>query len=255
MDTDVLVLDTIDHGESDVIVTLFTRESGRLAAIAKGAKKSKKRFVNKLELFTFLHIGYEQRSNSTLGFLKEAEIHTSFPNIRQFPELYSISSIIREFLLLSIKEGEQEQELFRLSLWSLHQLNQFQPARSTLALFLIRYLSELGYRPDLHSCGNCQSPFEPDRQYRFMPNSGRLICSNCTQHEGSGISVANGTIKVLQAAQTIPLERLHRVRISGAALVESLKLLHNFSVQILQRDIISWKELNKYAPTTRSEKK
>ncbi|MGW8193663.1 MAG: DNA repair protein RecO, partial [Desulforhopalus sp.] len=102
METEAIVLDCIDHGESDIIVTLFCLDGGRLSAIAKGAKKSKKRFVNKLEIFTFLHITYQRKSSTSLAFLAEAELHTGFVNIRSNLELYTIASIIREFLLIGV---------------------------------------------------------------------------------------------------------------------------------------------------------
>ena len=113
METEALVLDCIDHGESDLIVTFFSLDAGRLSAIAKGAKKSKKRFVNKLELFTFLHINYRQKG-SGLAFLSEAELHTSFLNIRQNAALYTVASIIRESVLIGVKDGEPDKKTFRL---------------------------------------------------------------------------------------------------------------------------------------------
>ena len=55
-DTEAIVLDCRDHGESDKIVTFFCLDAGRLAGIAKGANRSKRRFVNKLELFSSLQL-------------------------------------------------------------------------------------------------------------------------------------------------------------------------------------------------------
>ena len=69
MESGAIVLDTTDHGESDLIVTLFCQESGRVTAIAKGAKRSKKRFVNKLEFFTYLQVNYQQKNEQVLAFL------------------------------------------------------------------------------------------------------------------------------------------------------------------------------------------
>ncbi len=107
-ETDAIVLNCTEHGESDLIVTLFCQDVGRLSAIAKGAKRSKKRFTNKLELFSFLHVTYQQKANRTLAFLVDAELHTSFLHIRQNLELYSIASVIREFLLNGVRENEPD---------------------------------------------------------------------------------------------------------------------------------------------------
>lgn len=243
MHSDAIVLDTTDHGESDLIITLFSQDCGRLSAIAKGAKKSKKRFVNKLELFTYLQIQYQQKNAGALAFLREAEIHTSFPNIRYNLNLYTVASIIREFLLLGVKDGEPDTNIFRLSLWAFHQLDTQKKSSPVLVLFLIHFYNYIGYRPDFSCCSHCQSPVSPSLKYRFNSASGQLICSNCSQGHNTGRQLSYGTIKIIQNCQDQPIERLHRLNFSGAILTESLQLLHNFGRQIFQREITSWQIL------------
>ena len=243
MESDAIVLDTTDHGESDLIVTLFSHDSGRLSAIAKGAKKSKKRFVNKLEIFTYLQIHYQQKNERALAFLSEAEIHTAFPNIRFNLNLYGVASIIREFLLLGVKDGEPDANIFRLSLWAFHRLDSKADERQVLVLFLIHFFNYIGYRPDFGTCVSCNQKISPSNSYRFNSASGQLLCSNCNKHGKTGRPLSYGTIKIIQNSQDQPLERLHRLKFSGSILSESLQLLHNFGRQIFQREIISWQIL------------
>lgn len=244
VDTDAIVLDCIDHGESDLIVTLFCRDRGRIAAIAKGAKKSKKRFVNKLELFTFLRVNYQQKDIQSLAFLAEADIHTSFLNIRKSLGLYTTASVIREFLLIAMREGEVDLKVFRLSLWALHQLNLSNQPQAILALFLVRFFDCVGYRPDLENCHVCNSTVRVHTSYSFDITGGGLICSNCSSNGPKVMPVSSGTIKLLHAAQDQPLEKLHRLKLSGPLLREALTLLHSYGRQLFQRDIASWKLLH-----------
>ncbi|MBU1566323.1 MAG: DNA repair protein RecO [Proteobacteria bacterium] len=241
METDAIVLDCNDHGESDVIVTLFSLEVGRITAIAKGAKKSLRRFVNKLELFSFLHVVCTRKAGKSLSFLAEADLHTSFLNIRKDLELYAVASVIREFLLVGIREDEPDERIFHLSLWSLHKLDLLQQPRAILALFLIRFFEYVGYRPDLETCGKCAIQVIPQKKYSFDPSRGRIICSGCVNSSTEGISLSHGTIKILRSAQDLPLERLHRLKISGTILQEALTILHSYGRHLFQRDIISWK--------------
>lgn len=240
MESDAIVLDTTDHGESDLIITFFSHNSGRLSAIAKGAKKSKRRFVNKLEIFTYLQIQYQQKNERALAFLSEAEIHTSFPNIRFHLNLYGAASIIREFLLLGVKDGEPDINIFRLSLWAFQQLDNKANEQQVLVLFLIHFYNYIGYRPDFGTCVNCHKTVNPANTYRFNSTSGQLLCSNCNKHSKNGYLLSYGTIKMIQNTQNQPLERLHRLKFSGSILSESLQLLHNFGRQIFQREITSW---------------
>lgn len=245
-ETDAVVLNSIEHGESDVIVTLFCQDIGRLSAIAKGAKKSKKRFVNKLELFSFLHITYQQNANRSLAFLAEAELHSSFLQLRQNLELYTIASVIREFLLFGIRENEADVSIFRLCLWALHNLDRKQPPMTVLCLFLVRFYDYVGYRPDLQVCARCRAIVSTRHQYTFDPSSGRTVCSICSPYLPQGIPLSHGTIKILRSAQDQPIERLHRLKMSGPILYEGISLLQNYGNQLFQRDIVSWNMVRKF---------
>lgn len=244
-ETEAVVLDCFEHGESDVILTLLSRDVGKLSAIAKGAKRSKKRFVNKLELFSFLHITYQTSPNRGLSFLSEAELHTSFLNIRRNFGLYTTASIIREFLLITIREGEADDRLFRLTLWALHNIDQQLAPLTTLTLFLTKFYEIIGYQPDFTSCNICNGQTTVNRRYSFDTTAGGLVCPECSNPGQRLVRLSNGTIKMLRSAQAQPLERLHRLKISGNILRESLSLLHDYGKQLFQREIISWKFLQK----------
>ena len=246
METEAIVLDCYDYGESDIIITFFSQEKGKITAIAKGAKKSQQRFVNKLELFSFLHIICSTKAGQNLAFLSEADLHTSFINIRYNLGLYTVASVIREFLLTGIKEDEPDEQIFGLSLWALHHINLLQQPDTILTLFLIRFFEYLGYRPNLETCCKCDQQISIDKKYNFSPSEGRLICSGCNDNSGRGIALSHGTIKILRSAQDLPLERLHRLKISGIMLREALELLHYYGRHLLQREIISWNFMRAY---------
>ena len=254
-ETEAIVLDCFEHGESDLIVIFLSRDAGKLSAIAKGAKRSKKRFVNKLELFSFLHITYKTSPNGSLSFLSEAELHTSFLSIRQNYVLYTTASILREFLLITIREGETDDRLFRLSLWALHNIDQGLQPLAILALFLTNFYEIIGYRPDFTICNSCNSQTTINRRYSFDTTTGGLICPDCSHQGQRLIRLSQGTIKMLRSAQVQPLERLHRLKISGNILQESLSLLHDYGKQLFQREIISWKLLQRQQPLNHNKKR
>ncbi|WP_419176095.1 DNA repair protein RecO [Desulfosediminicola sp.] len=244
-----IILDTLDHGESDLIVTLYCRHGGRSSAIAKGAKKSKRRFVNKLELFTFIHVRLKQRNTRSLAILEEAELHSAFLPLRSHIIPYTAASVLREFCLLATREGEEDERIFTLLVWSLHHLSLPQPRLSHLQivmLFLLRFYDYIGYRPDFSLCFHCGNDGQADSSSSFGFNTahGGLICTSC---KGSGFSSAiplsTGTIKTLQLCQDTPLDKLHRLKVQDKSLYEALNVLHRFGKHILQRDIISWKML------------
>jgi DNA repair protein RecO (recombination protein O) len=247
METEAIVIDCHDFGESDLIITLLSQERGKIAAIAKGAKKSLQRFVNKLELFSFIHIICTRKAGRQLAFLAEAELHTSFIKIRCDFHRYTIASVVREFLLTGTKEEEPDERLFRLSLWALHNINTLRQPNAILAIFLIRFFECLGYRPNLEICTKCARQICTGNRYSFLPGEGTIICSACNGGEtDKGIALSHGTLKLLRSAQDLPIERLHRLQISGFMLNETLHLLHYYGNHLLQRDIASWKFMQTY---------
>lgn len=241
-DTDALIIDNRDYKESDKIITLLCKDFGRISCIVKGAKNSKKRFVNKLELFSFLHITFTDYPNRSLAFLNEAELHTAFIEIRNSSKLFTFSSIIQEFLLQATKEREADFSLFQLSLWAFHNLNQQQPPPTVLTLFLIRLYDILGYRPNLSDCQRCEKSSDNGINFSFQLTTGSLICQTCSKESHQKI-LSPGTIKFLRAAQDQPIERLHRIKADRKVIDEALQLLHLYGRNILQRDIISWRML------------
>src|SRR5512140_1757045 len=74
------VLSTIDYGDSDRIVSLFTLEHGRIRAFARGARKSRKRFGAALE--TFARIEAQVRVKDGLSGIQQADIQNIYPRIR-----------------------------------------------------------------------------------------------------------------------------------------------------------------------------
>ncbi len=243
-ETDALIIASRDYKDSDKIITLLSRDFGRISCIVKGAKNSKKRYVNKLELFSFLHITFTDYPNRSLAFLNEAELHTAFIEIRYNTDIFTFSSVIQEFLLQATKEREVDFGLFQLSLWAFHNLNQQQNPHTVLTLFLIRLYDRLGYRPDFSRCQQCEKQPGGKVKFSFHLSSGGVICQSCSIDTHNKL-LSPGTIKFLATAQDQPLDKLHRIKAGGKIIDEALHLLHLYGRNILQRDIISWRMLKK----------
>ena len=116
------VIDVKNYGESDKIVTFFTENRGRLSGIAKGAKKSFKRFLNKLELFTLLDIQITDSRSSTLVMINGAELINSFPTLRENYGLYTAATLVSELTLHWTRENDPDPSVFLLLDWTFNKL-------------------------------------------------------------------------------------------------------------------------------------
>lgn len=240
-----IVLNHYDHGESDKIVTFFCQDVGLVTGIAKGANRSKKRFVNKLEIFSLLHIYYQHKGSNSLAFIKKAEHINSYLNLRKDIYLYSCADVIRELVLLTSREMSGDDGLFDLIKWSLKILDEKHDRLSALSIFLIRLLDLLGYRPNLSSCTHCHQSLSTRKTYQFHCLSGTLICKDCKDQPPSLKPVSHGTIKFLESARNLPLNRLHRLKPSRQNIAESTTIMHRYFRHLFQKDIHSWNVLMK----------
>ncbi|MDA8164446.1 MAG: DNA repair protein RecO [Desulfobacteraceae bacterium] len=245
--TPAVVIGVADHGESDKIVTCYCPGLGKLKGIAKGAKRSRKRFVNKLELFSLLEIQYATGSRTSLVRIDQAEMLTPFPTLRRSYDAYAGAALICELLLNWTRENDGDDELFALVVWALTQLDQGQPVGDTLVLFQIRMLDLLGYRPRLHGCLECGGLAPAGAPYRFSPSRSGLLCSRCGCRQTGAVpdqaSLSLSTVMLLLKAQDLPREKLSRLRFSPAAARESLTMLRHYGTYLLQREIYSWNHL------------
>jgi DNA repair protein RecO (recombination protein O) len=217
-----------------------------MTGIAKGAKRSQKRFVNKLELFSLLSIRYTEPRQGSIVFIVEAELFESFIRLRQRVSLYMAATVIRELTLLATRDLAGDDGFFSLLHWGLQSLEAGRPAMTVLALFQIKFFEQIGYRPNLNSCLRCNQPLDVTRCYGFDSRGGSIVCRDCQMVSGQApaLPLSQGTIKILASAQHQPLSRMHRLHLSGAGLYEALSLLHQYGRHLLQREICSLKLLS-----------
>ena len=242
-DLPALVLDSHNYGESDKIIVFFCQNVGRISALARGAHRSKKRFVNKLEIFTFLQITYSKSSMGSLFMLDEAELVNSFITLRTNLKSYQVGSIIREYMLLTTRETGDDDQLFQLALWALHSLDSGIDQKQVLALFMIKLFDVLGYRPDFSICQSCGTIPAEGQEVLFNVQAGTITCKNCSTGPQSGRRLASGAARMIKTIQQQPVARLTRFKPSGAVLEQMLDCSHRYSRHLFQRDIHSWKGL------------
>ena len=236
-----VVLDCRDHGESDKIVTFFCQNLGRITGIAKGAKRSKKRFVNKLEIFSSLRIQHTLPQNGRLAFIAEAELLDGFLTLRTDFSRYTTANVIREIVLLATKDLEGDEELYPLLHWALASLNNCKAPNPILIYFLIRFFAIIGYSPNLTSCTECACQLVQHEMFSFHAQSGGILCSQCNKGKHTTrIQLSCGTLRSLDMALKQPLDRLQRLQLTEQSRREALSFFHLYARQLFQREIVSW---------------
>ncbi len=237
-----IVLRVNDLGESDKIVTCYSREDGKIAGVAKGAKKSMKRFSNKLEIFSLLEVIYNDRGRSGLVSITEAELVTPFISLRENYERYVSGALACELVYFWSKESDADKNIFDLLLWALQSIDRGDPPKMVQIFFQLKLYTVLGYRLHLASCIKCENSQQSGAPYIFYPGRHGLLCQNCSPGlvARDCVSLSINTIKLLQHAQDLPMEKLGRLRFSEASIREALLLFKIYGQYLLQREIAPW---------------
>jgi DNA repair protein RecO (recombination protein O) len=241
-----IVINVMDYGESDKIIAFYTRHHGKIKAIAKGAKRSKKRFVNKLEFFTNLTLTAVPGRHSSLARVDQAELVNPYPTLRENFHRYTAAMLVCELVDQWTRENDCDEHLFFLLNWVLDEIAVSKSLADIIIFFQIKLLDIVGVGLQLDQCLSCNTTI-CNRSYRFSQAYNGLLCSDCwTQNEATGrLDLSAATIKTLLKARSLPLAKLHRLKLSKISLRQATKLLRYYQQFQLQRDINSWKQFSK----------
>ena len=238
--TDAVVIHRADFGESDIIVTLYTYDLGKLRAIAKGAKKSKKRFVNNLQLFSYIRIIF---SEGRTGLIRLDQADIIIPFFRIGEDMYKVlyGSYFLELVKEMTGETESNPQLFELLVAFLTLLNDSTPREEYLRIFELRILDLLGYRPRLAECTICSRMVSPDKEAWFSYRHGGVICMGCQTKTLGTTSISGETLKAMEIALRVDLSEVKGILFSRDVLAESREILPRFVQHQLGKGLKSLK--------------
>jgi DNA repair protein RecO (recombination protein O) len=245
-----IVMHSFNYGESDKIVTFLTKDFGKLRGIAKGARRSKKRFQNALELFTHLKLIFFDREGMGLVRAQGCDLLDSFPRVRENLTKILYGNYFLEMVNEMAGEREPHLDVFDLLLSFLKMLDSAEPREDHLRVFEIRVLSLFGYRPDLTCCSLCRRDWEALQENPsvfFSIEKGTLQCSHCSHPADERVPLSLGTARLIEGISDSEISRVHRFRFTPQALLESRALLPRFIAYQLGKELKSLKALGTIA--------
>jgi DNA repair protein RecO (recombination protein O) len=239
--TQATILRTIDYGDSDKIVTLFTSRYGKIVAIAKGAKKSLKRFGGTLELFSLVDVVWSRGGRKGLPILKEATVIEPFDRIRTDIFKTAYACFWSELIYKWMEEGQKHYPSFELLTHVLSCLDEDEIDDDFLSiLFQVKFLALCGFAPNLERCSVCQKPIDAfsEKLVAFNFKKGGVICLECLGKEGD-ISLSKGTIKQLLWVFNTPLDKALRIKCSKESKEEGNRFIEAFVTYCFDRELKS----------------
>jgi len=231
LQTTAILLRSVDFGESDRILHLLVPESGRLTAIAKGARRSVRRFSGTLDLFNHLRVQIDRRREGAMARLDQAVLIRAFSPLRTQPARFALGCYLLELLDRLAPEGGARADTQRLFAFSLRALAAAaeRPADARLRLFLeLQALDLLGLRPELARCVRCGAEPRSAPRIGFHVAEGGPLCSACGRGAEGVLEVHAGTLRALELLLRLDEDRLARLVLPAAGLEEARELLERF---------------------------
>jgi DNA repair protein RecO (recombination protein O) len=200
-----LVLRAIDFSETSAIVTLFTREFGKISGMAKGARRPKGPFEHALDLLGQCRIVFLRKSSGALDLLTEAKLERRFrPRGRDLASLYA-GYYVAELLIELTHDYDPHPLLFDTAVETLAALagapaaaaGKPSDAASSVLRFELAALRLLGHLPSFENCAECGAEVPREGRVPFGLLAGGVLCDKCRVGKRSRVSVSGPVIEAL----------------------------------------------------------
>ncbi|HWQ62168.1 MAG TPA: DNA repair protein RecO [Negativicutes bacterium] len=229
---EAILLAVRDYDDASRMVTLFSREYGKLAAVAYGARRPRSELSGCTQAFA--HVDLVLAAGKGIDSIKQCAIRRSFRELREDLDKMAYSALLSELVTELWPEREPEPEAFDLLLAAFSLLGS-RNARLTALAAALQLLSLAGFRPELESCVVCGRPLAFPA--RFDAAAGGGVCEGCGEPHLAPFSAEGKAFfaRLLALDFTVP----GSFSVTGAALMETERLLGEFLTWRLDKPLKS----------------
>lgn len=231
---EAVVLRSIKLGEADRIVTLFTRDHGKVRAVAKGVRKTKSRFGGRLEPFNRLQV-LLYRGKGDLDTITSADVEEANVGLRRDYLNLAAAGTVAEVVERITPDRERSLPIYTLLTSGLRSLSE-HGAASIVPAFLLKLLSVSGYHPQLRVCAGCGNSRVLGG---FSSLLGGAVCEGCWNEDQGAVGLGADRIGLMARLLTddfgAPAEE--------SAAWEVIRVLRSYTEFHLERPLRSFEML------------
>ena len=221
--TEGIVLKSMEYEEADKIVTIYTKDYGKITAIAKGVRKTKSKFGSSLEILT--HSNFLIYKGRNIDIVSQTEILESFFSTSKEVIKFAFAVNCVEVVNRLTEEQEINIGLFNLLKEVLHYLKGSNDPKLLTLSFKWQTISILGYRPSLDHCCRCNKSVEDQKEIYFNIKEGGLVCNNCIAKDKEGcVKVSLYFNKLVRKILNTPLSTISNATIPVKKMKELEKI-------------------------------
>jgi DNA repair protein RecO (recombination protein O) len=232
--TDAIVLSRFDLGEADRVLTLITPEHGKLKAIAKGIRRPSSRLGGSLEPFAELNVALAR--GRTFDVVTEVRVGHAWLALRDRLESAATAWYLAELADRSLEERHEARELYALLRRAYELLDAGMAPGRVARWYEMHLADELGQRPEVDRCVECDRMLEPDERFRWVPPLGGVVCHRCPGPPADRTDLSLEALKLLKAYQRLDVEAIAALRLLPVVEREVESAMRDFMRVALERD-------------------
>ena len=230
-----IVIRSVEFSETSLVVTLFTREFGKIGALAKGARRLKGPFESALDLLALCRIVFLRKSSESLDLLTAAKLLRRFRSAgRDLAGLYA-AYYVAELLNGLTDDGDPHPELFDLADETLVLLAAGDSVAKSVVRFELGTLRLLGHMPLLDACVECGVPIAPAGRVAFGLIDGGVLCPRCRGGKDQVVLVSAGVLRAMAQLADPDGNLWRRLEMDPRSFGELRRVLNRYLTHLLGR--------------------
>ena len=229
---EAVIISHKDFGEADRLVTLFSREAGKIRGMAKGVRRMGSRKAAYLE--PFMHSRVVLAKGKTFWILTQADGIKQYASIPESLEKTGRAAHIVELAERFTVEEEPSPQLFRLIIDTLDRIDQDDDTFTPTLFFELRILGHAGFRPDLVDCVGCGRAITAQDQF-FSVDQGGVVCPRCGGLYQHVRRVSLDALRYLRHFQRNDYSALAGIDVPQAVRQEILSVIGDYLSSIVER--------------------
>jgi DNA repair protein RecO (recombination protein O) len=231
--SDAIVIRAVDFSETSLVVTLFTRDFGKIGALAKGARRLKSPFESALDLLALCRIVFLHKTSDALDLLTEAKLLRRFrPAGKNLLSLYA-GYYVAELLDDLTEANDPHPKLFDLADETLAALVAGEPVARRTIRFELGMLHLLGLTPSFDDCAECGNHVPAAGRVAFGLLDGGVLCPACRGGKTQVVSVHAGVLRTMSQLADPESRAWQRLEIDPRTLGELRGVLNRYLIHLL----------------------
>lgn len=239
---DAINIKVAPFSERDKLLTVFSKEKGKLSVIAKGARRPTSKFGGRCEILAYNHLLIAEGKN--LNILSQAETIETFQKVRDQGEAFRVAAYVARLINAFLEEGAPHRGLFDLLLLVLRLLKEGIDPKFVACVFEVKFAHVEGFFPIIDRCSHCgRKRKKTPNNIKFSAAAGGIICDNCIDKVYGPYEVSFALLELAEKIKDMDITQLKKVVQKSASVLPLSDILAPYIGEHIGKDVMGWRVL------------